>query len=125
MVFTTPWFLLFSISTSIAYLLFSRYRVNRLIVLTLASIIFYINLAGVSAFTFVVLLATFTFFSGLCIANYRGLNKRILLVLCLSPAVVSLLYFNYFGFFNEIMQAGLNAAKVNYTEDSTNLIKSL
>jgi hypothetical protein len=106
MVFTTPWFLVFSISTSVAYLFFSRYRINRLIVLALASIIFYINLTGVGAFFFIVILAIFTFFSGLCIANYRGLYKKILLIFCLIPAVASLLYFNYF----------LEVSKLNFAD---------
>ena len=102
MIFCTPWFLLFSLGVAALYLVVRPWTQARLLLMLAASIVFYFQFAGLTGFLVIASLATFTYFAGRGIHQHVSATTRppskLLLVLCLAPAVLALLYFRYYGF---------------------------
>ena len=64
MIFCSPWFLVFSLAAAAAYLAVRRWYLLRLILLPIASVVFYVHCAGVSGFAVMGALSVFTYFAG-------------------------------------------------------------
>ncbi len=109
MIFCSPWFLVFSLAAAAAYLAVRRWYLLRLILLPIASVVFYVHFAGVSGFAVMGALSVFTYFAGLGL-HAPGARRPWRLALCLSPAVIALLYFRYFNFLGDTAVQGLTLA---------------
>jgi alginate O-acetyltransferase complex protein AlgI len=96
-IFCTPWFLVFSFAAAALYLAVRPWRSARLILLLGASVVFYLQFAGLAGFLVIALLAVFTYFAGLFLHARKSAAPG-LLAWCLAPAVLALLYFRYCGF---------------------------
>jgi alginate O-acetyltransferase complex protein AlgI len=135
MIFTTPWFLLFSVAVATLYVLVRRWRPARLVLMLAASIFFYIHFVGLAGFGVMGALAAFTYAAGLGIHRYAQNKERqpaFLLVLCLSPAVLALLYFRYYDFLDsslsqglDLLGAGLPATAQDWIKQATPIIRPL
>lgn len=126
MIFTTPWFLLFSLAVAVFYLTVRRWRIARLVLMLMVSIFFYVHFAGLMGFCVMGALAIFTYAAGLGIHRYaRDPARRpaLLLVLCLSPAVLGLLYFRYYDFLDSSLIQGLHLLGVDLSSDMQQWIK--
>lgn len=111
MIFTTSWFFIFSLISAALYLALRRRRSARLKLILISSIFFYIHFAGFIGFCVMGALAVFTYAAGLGIHHYSNSARRsprLLLALCLSPAVLALLYFRYYDFLNDSLTQGLH-----------------
>jgi alginate O-acetyltransferase complex protein AlgI len=100
-IFCTPWFLLFSVAAGAVYLVVRPWAPARLGLMLVASVVFYFQFAGLTAFLVIASLAAFTYFAGLRIHARVSASDRPpagLLGWCLVPAVLALLYFRYHGF---------------------------
>ena len=110
MIFCTPWFLLFSVAAAALYLAVRPWRLPRLLLMLAASLVFYFHFAGLTGFLVIGSLATFTYLAGRwihCRAQDGRPRSKFLLVLCLAPAVLALVYFRYSGFLTESLQEAL------------------
>ena len=110
MIFCTPWFLLFSLAAAGLYLAARPWRITRLLLILAASVVFYWHFAGLSGFLVITLLAAFTYFAGGWIhrrASAGSPPPKILLAVCLAPAVLALVYFRYYGFLTDSLTQGL------------------
>lgn len=126
MIFTTTWFLLFSLAASALYLVVRSWCVPRLVLMLGASIFFYIHFAGLMGFCVMGALAVFTYAAGFAIHHYAkdpAQRPVSLLVLCLSPAVLALLYFRYYNFLDDSFIQGLHLLGINLTPATEGWIK--
>lgn len=104
MIFCTTWFLVFSAAMAGLYTVVRPWQIARLILLLTGSVYFYIHFAGITAFWVMLVLAVFTYLAGSGIEAYAEMTKsrpRLLLLFCISPAVLALLYFRYYEFLDE------------------------
>lgn len=126
MIFTTTWFLLFSLAVSAAYLFVRRSLVARLVLMLATSVFFYIHFTGFMGFCVMAALAVFTYAAGLSVHHYTRRPRKpptLLLVLCLSPAVLALLYFRYYEFLDESFIQGLKFLGANPSPATQEWIK--
>ena len=96
MLFTTPWFLVFSLVVFTALLLSSRWTAGRRWILLLSSIAFYYHFAGLYSLFIVTALATLVYVGA--IVGTREARLRFILIPCLIAPVLALIYFRYTGF---------------------------
>ena len=113
MIFCTPWFLCFSVAAVVLYLVVRPWRLARLLLMLLASAIFYVYFAGTAGFLVIALLALFTYAAGHLI--HQGVIQgrapsAAVLGLCLAPAVLALVYFRYYGFVTDTLVHTLQSA---------------
>jgi alginate O-acetyltransferase complex protein AlgI len=95
MIFTTPWFLVFSVAVFGASIASMKWAAGRRWLLLLSSIVFYYHFAGMFSLLIVVTLALIVYFGAIIGSSEQRL--RYLLMLALAAPVLALIYFRYTG----------------------------
>ena len=95
-----------------------------------ASIIFYINISGFSGFCVITFEAIYTYLIGLYLHNAVTAKKlrsgKALLLLCLAPIILSLIYFRYLGFIESLIGPNFHwAFKLTNNFSRFNFINSI
>jgi alginate O-acetyltransferase complex protein AlgI len=95
-----------------------------------ASIIFYINISGFSGFCVITFEALYTYLIGLYLHNTFTAKKlrsgKALLLLCLAPIILSLIYFRYLGFIESLIGPNFHwAFKLTNNFSRFNFINSI
>lgn len=96
----TTYFLLFTALFGLIYFIFGRTNNSRLTIILAASLSFYFYFGGWLATTVISVLGLFTYFVAFVIKKYSIYKKdsKLLLLLSLSPIILSLVYFKYLDF---------------------------
>jgi alginate O-acetyltransferase complex protein AlgI len=107
-IFTTVWFLLFSLGVLLLLGLFPWPHSWRLLFVLCAAVIFYYHYAGIFGLLFIVGIAALVYLGGFVLS--RGNSPRLALVLFLMIPLASLLYFKYTAFLGSSL---IDAARIN------------
>lgn len=99
MIFTTPWFLIFTLFTLVAILLLVKWRSARRWLLLLSSLIFYYHFSGLPSLVFVCVLAAAVYVGAIVAADDP--KRRNVFFVILALPIATLIYFRYTGMLSE------------------------
>jgi len=105
MLFTTPWFLVFTIITFSVLLATVKWASGRRWLLLVASIAFYYHFSGLLNLLVVIILAT-TVYLGAIVGSAEP-KRRYVLVVTLALPILALIYFRYTGMISETLASFL------------------